>query len=473
MIDIPMYNVRKCETVRELLDSSADLWPNETALFDGQRSICYAELLVLLRSNARRLCKIVTGSSIMLLSRERRLSLKTALSILSAMYAGIRVIYLNTAANKEWIDQVMVDYGCDWLWTDCKNLAAMYLHTLPLGELPNEWPEDKLRTVCGNTDCSVLFTSGTTDTPKSVVITNHGLCADAWGATQLFPVKPGIRALSCLPYYHGYAILADLICPMLNGACLLTATNAGMVNDMLFYRPTHISGVPVMAKMVLQLYASGMLRADGGSLKTFLCSGATMDSALVDQLGHYGVMLFNSYGMTECSTAVAINPLTQNKPESVGVILPCCEASISPRGELLLRGENMMKGYGPEGHWPNPDEWFPTGDLARLDGEGFLYILGRVDNMINLPNGEKVNPEQLERLLLNTGAIKEAMVYRPNSANFLAARIVASLNQAAAQWAVDIVNDIQPPDVRIEKVHLCDSLERNHLGKIIRRNYDD
>jgi len=468
-----MASARKYETLREMLDSSACLWPEEVAFFDGQRSICYAELLTILRANAGRLCGIVTGQSILLLSAERRISLKIALSILTAMYAGIRVIYLNIASGREWINRVIADFGCDWLWTDRGDLMAEYPHALPLGELPGEWPEGELRTVSGDTDCSVLFTSGTTGEPKSVVITHRGLCADAWGATQVFTVEPGMRAMSCLPYYHGYAILAELICLMLNGACLLTATDAGLVKDLLFYRPSHISGVPLLAETVLRLYDSGMLCAGDGGLKTFLCSGAAMDSALVDQMGRYGVTLLNSYGMTECSTAVAINPPARNKPESVGVILPCCEAAISPRGELLLRGENMMKGYGPDGNWPNRDEWFSTGDLASMDEEGFLYILGRVDNMINLPNGEKVSPEQLEQLLERTGEIKEALVYQPTGGKYLAARIVAVQNQAAAQRAVADVNDAQPPDVRIEKVHFCDSLERNQLGKIMRRVYDD
>lgn len=468
-----MVSVRKYDTVRALLDSSACLWPEETAFFDGQRSICYAELLPILRANARRLCGIVTGQSVLLLSTERRISLKTALSILSAMYAGIRVIYLNSTSGREWIDRVMTRFGCDWLWTDREDLMAAYPNALPLGELPKDWPEGELRTVCGSTDCSVLFTSGTTGEPKAVVITHRGLCADAWGATQVFPVEHGMRAMSCLPYYHGYAILADLICLMLNGACLLTATEAGLVKDLLFYRPSHISGVPLLAETVLRLFDSGMLCAGDDGLKTFLCSGAAMDPALVDQMGRYGVMLLNSYGMTECSTAVAINPPARNKPESVGVVLPCCEAAISPRGELLLRGESLMKGYGPDGDWPNRDEWLHTGDLARLDDEGFLYILGRIDHMINLPNGEKVSPEQLEQLLLRTGAIQEALVYQPNGAKFLAARIVAAQDQEAAQRAVEAVNDAQSPDVRIERIRFCDSLERNQLGKIIRRVYDD
>lgn len=466
------YQAPVHHTVRELMDASALQWPTETALRSTDQLLTYDQLLQAVQKNALRLTYAVPRGRVILLSRERRITLETALSLLTLMYAGFCTILMPETSTLEAVIATAQRYGAKAIITNCFRESASALTVLPLGMLPESWQTGCLPDVSPADECMVLFTSGTTAEPKGAVITQWNLCADAAGGSRIYPFFPGQRFVNCLPYYHGYGILCDVIAPLMNGACMCTASPEGMIRDIQHFKPTNINGVPAIAAVLLQMLRAFGSDAVGGELRSILCGGAALDPALGQGLEEFGVGLYNCYGLTEFSTAIAVNSPADNNWESVGLVLPCCEVCIAEDGEVLARGDNMMKGYGPDGPWLNRNAWFHTGDTGSLDEKGRLYITGRKDNVINLSNGEKIQPEQYEARLQQLGGVKEAVVYQPAGKPWLAVSIVPSRTVADAEAAVAALNSEVGADARIVSVRVStEPLVRNALGKLQRRHY--
>ncbi|MBQ3484671.1 MAG: AMP-binding protein [Clostridia bacterium] len=459
-------------TIRELLDESAALWPEGIALRSREQRLTYRALQQAVQQNALRLTSAVPAGRVILLSRQRRITLETALSLLTLMYAGRCAVMMPDFATTEAVAATAARYGASAIISDAFEQGALPLPVLPLGVLPEGAQAELLPEVSPEDECMVLFTSGTTAEPKGAVITQWNLCADAAGGSRIYPFFPGQRFVNCLPYYHGYGVLCDVIAPLMGGACLCTASEEGLIRDVQHFRPTNINGVPEVAAVLLQMLSAFGPEAAGGELRSVLCGGAALDPALGQGLEEFGVGLYNCYGLTEFSTAIAVNSPRNNDWSSVGLVLPCCEVMIASDGEVLVRGDNMMKGYGPDGPWLARDVWFHTGDVGSLDTGGRLYISGRKDNVINLPNGEKIQPEQYEARLKQLGGVKEAVVYQPTGRPWLTAVVVPSGDSEAAGAAVAALNAGVSADCRLVGVRFtAESLVRNALGKIQRRHY--
>jgi long-chain acyl-CoA synthetase len=152
---------------------------------------------------------------------------------------------------------------------------------------------------------------------------------------------------------------------------------------------------------------------------TFISGGAALDPAIAAGLLDFGFTLYQGYGITETSPVISAECPGRTRLGSVGPLLEEVEVRIEDAdgegvGEIVVRGPNVMQGY-----FRNPqataevlaDGWYRTGDLGRLDRDGFLYVCGRVKNLIVTPNGKNVYPEEVENELLKSRFIAEAMVY--------------------------------------------------------------
>ena len=132
----------------------------------------------------------------------------------------------------------------------------------------------------------------------------------------------------------------------------------------------------------------------------------------------------------------------------------------------------FLSSHGPDGPWLDRKSWFHTGDYGALDDAGMLYIYGRKDNAIILPNGEKIYPEQYENILIQSGKIKEAVVWRSNSGNQICVCMVPESTEKEARLVVDDFIQGLPQGCRIIKIIITDApLKRNASGKILRRYY--
>jgi long-chain acyl-CoA synthetase len=151
----------------------------------------------------------------------------------------------------------------------------------------------------------------------------------------------------------------------------------------------------------------------GGHFKFFVCGGAYLPPVLSERWENMGFRVMQGYGTTECAPVVTVTPYREHVHGSAGKALPGQQVRIAEDGEILVHGANVAQGY-----WKNPeataaafkDGWYYTGDLGYLDERGFLYIKGRKKNLIVLPNGLNVYPEDIENVLLTNPAVKDAVV---------------------------------------------------------------
>lgn len=310
-----------------------------------------------------------------------------------------------------------------------------------------------------NTDLSViLFTSGTTDVSKGVMLNQKNLVLDTYLAQTLLEVRQGEDTFfSILPLHHTYECTATFLECVYNGATMAICQGLKyIVKDMQETRPNLLLGVPVIFenlynKITRNVRKSGkekqlntLFRINrvtkkigldiskqatkqitelfGGELRTVICGGAAVDGDILDYFGDLGFRSAQGYGLTECSPVIALNPdnakFINNK--SAGYLFPLSECKIVDKdedgfGEICFRGPTVMMGYykDPErtAQAIDSDGWYHTGDLGYIDEQEYVYITGRKKSIIITGNGKNVYPEELEFYLQKSEYISESMVW--------------------------------------------------------------
>ncbi len=303
---------------------------------------------------------------------------------------------------------------------------------------------------------ALLYTSGTTGVAKGVMLSHYNICSDIVAVSKVFKVTPEDRTLSVLPLHHTYECFASLIF-LYSGASIAYMTSlTHILADFKEYQPTFFVAVPLLLKTlhnailkkvkaipggsvylsvgktittlsgnfsrsVGQTIFKSVHEAFGGKLHTFLCGAAALDPAIFKDFEKLGFRVMCGYGLTETSPISVMQNDNEIKPGTVG--FPICGSKakiINPNdegiGELAVKGPHVMLGYynNPEATAEVFDEegFFKTGDLAKIDKESGHYIItGRIKNMIVIGNGKKIFPEEIEYLLEKCDAVKECMAY--------------------------------------------------------------
>jgi long-chain acyl-CoA synthetase len=172
------------------------------------------------------------------------------------------------------------------------------------------------------------------------------------------------------------------------------------------------ASIPVSA--VRRLLHAPVLRAFGGSLRQLYSGGAALDVDVARAFERMGLPIFQGYGLSETSPVIATNTPRAYRIGSVGRPLPGVEVRISAEGEIQTRGPHVMRGYVGRADLPadvlDTDGWLRTGDLGRLDADGYLYVTGRAKDVIVLGGGKKVYPDEVEQLLAQHPAFTEVCV---------------------------------------------------------------
>ena len=297
----------------------------------------------------------------------------------------------------------------------------------------------------------IVYTSGTTGKSKGVMLTHSNVAINCSSSTRALSGK---HAIGFLPLNHTYAWVSALFASyIITQWGYMCKSVRDIQKDLKKYQPYNFSGVPLVVETIYERIwktaeKSGRLkkleiglkiskfllklgidkRRDlfkiiidnlGGNLNMIVCGGAFLDPKYEQGLRDFGIEVFNGYGITECSPAVTCNCPEHHKLGSVGKPLDCCEIKIhNPDeegvGEIYIKGSNVMKGYynDPEATAAAFDgEWYKSGDFGRIDKDGFLFIVGRLKNLIVLPNGKNVSPEELEDKLSTLEYVKEVLVY--------------------------------------------------------------
>ncbi|MBR1877442.1 MAG: AMP-binding protein [Paludibacteraceae bacterium] len=327
-----------------------------------------------------------------------------------------------------------------------KEINALFNTKFPHGIEPED--------VCFSADPDALalinYTSGSTGSPKGVMLNGRSLSNNVEVGMKILPVDPGQRLVSMLPLAHMFGQICELLYPLCSGTHIYFLTKSPTPSILLkalkdvqpylvvtvplviekIYKnkidPTiskwairtfwHVPGIGEIIKSRVK---SGLRNAFGGKLRYFICGGAAMNPVVEKCLMDIHFPLSIGYGMTECGPLIGGNPPKYFKARSGGVPVMNMEVKIDQPnqagiGEILVRGENVMLGY-----YKNPeatkaafteDGWMRTGDLGRLDKKNNIYIKGRCKTMFLGASGQNIYPEEIEDKLNNQEAVGESLI---------------------------------------------------------------
>jgi len=379
---------------------------------------------------------------------------------------------------------------------------------------------------------SIIFTSGTTGVPKGVMLTHRNFCSDAMAVIQTGLVTAGDNVLAVLPLHHTYAFMCTFLVPLLIGG---TVTYPASLKGPDIAHAIKEGGATIMigVPQLLDLFYSAIMRniesltflkrafakslvtlgravrertgfnigkllfrsvheRFGRQFRLMTSGGASLSPETMRGLEAFGFTVLEGYGLTETSPVVTFNPIEKRKPGSVGIPLNGVEIRIERRdgddenveGEVVVKGQMVMKGY-----YKMPDEtervvrdgWFYTGDLGYLDEDGYLFLTGRRKEVIVLPSGKNIYPEEIEKAYLGLSLVKEICVLArgerdsmhlhavvvPDFDHARAARI-ANIHEAL-KWDIHGVSLGLPSYMRIRGFTLhAEPLPRTRLGKLRR-----
>ncbi len=301
----------------------------------------------------------------------------------------------------------------------------------------------------------LLFTSGTTDQAKAVMLSHHNVCSNLMAMSRMIFLGTEDTLLSVLPLHHTYECSCGFLCPIYRGSTIAVCEGLRYIQkNMQESHATIMLVVPLMLetfyvrimktinadpltarKFKLGIKISKLLlkiRIDqrrqifkqihdnfGGKMRLFISGGAPIDPKVLKGMNELGFLSIQGYGLTECSPILAVNRDVDYKDYSAGMSLPDVDIKIVDPdekgiGEICGRGTNVMLGYydNPEATAAviDQDGFFHTGDLGYIDEDGFVVITGRKKNVIVTKNGKNIFPEEIEALLGRSEYISECLV---------------------------------------------------------------
>lgn len=301
----------------------------------------------------------------------------------------------------------------------------------------------------------LLFTSGTTDKSKAVMLSHKNVAANLMAMCSMLYIDEKDVFLSVLPAHHTYECTCGFLCQMYRGSTIAFCEGLRhIVKNLRESKCTMMNGVPLvfesiykqlmnqvskkpgaMKKLQFGIKLSNVLKvlhidirkklfteiheALGGHLRIFISGAAAIDPLVSKGFRDIGILLVQGYGLTECAPIVGLNRDCWFKDAAAGLPLPGLKVVIdNPNsegiGEVKVSGPSVMLGYYENKEATDAvmkDGWFYTGDMAFLDSDGFIHITGRMKNVIVTKNGKNIYPEEIETLLGRSDYIKEALVY--------------------------------------------------------------
>ena len=309
------------------------------------------------------------------------------------MKFGVKVL----VAGKSFMETVK-DAPCKVIAiTDCAD------HTAPVA------------TVDKNDPAAIFFTGGTTGAPKGAILPHRALMRGALNGCYAPGHQLGChRYANVLPLSHVFGLIRGTLSALYAGGAWYAAANTkDTIGKFPIIKPTCLVAVPGICEILLglvKMYGKPFL---GGSLNYIISGAANVPPKLIAEFDELGISLFAGYGMTEGANLTTGNIDVIERPTSVGKLYPEQEAKVVD-GELWFRGDNVFLGYYGEpektAETLTPDGWVKTGDLVRFDEDGYMYIVGRIKNLIILSNGENVSPESIEEPFYKDNRLRDCLV---------------------------------------------------------------
>lgn len=262
---------------------------------------------------------------------------------------------------------------------------------------------------------AIFFTGGTTGAPKGSVLPHRALMRGAFNAIFAPGKQLGFHRTVCLlPLSHVFGLIRATLGSMYVGGLWYSAEDAkATIGKLPMIKPTILTLVPGLCDVLYGLTKLYGVQFLGGELKTIISGAANVPPRLIQAFDEIGIDLLAGYGLTESANLTTGNKDVKTHPTSVGKVYDGQEVKIVD-GEIWIKGDNIFLGYynQPEetAKALTEDGWLKTGDLGRFDEDGFLYITGRIKNVIILSNGENISPEVIEEPFYKCAALKDCLV---------------------------------------------------------------
>lgn len=270
--------------------------------------------------------------------------------------------------------------------------------------------ETALVTYSCDQPATILFTSGSTDTPKAALHTVGNHYYSALGSNENLPVEEGDRWLLSLPLYHVGGLGIVWRCLLGGGTVIIPSRRQSVSAAIVHEAVTHVSLVPTQFKRVLD-----DLAVPPSTLKAVLLGGSAVPPSLLDRSWSEGWPVHTTYGLTEMTSQVTTTPplATRDQLRTAGQVLPYRELKIAEDGEILVAGPTLFAGYIKSSGKIDPavdqEGWYHTKDTGWLDDTGQLHVVGRQDHLF-ISGGENIQPEEIEAALLEHPAVARAIV---------------------------------------------------------------
>jgi long-chain acyl-CoA synthetase len=382
-----------------------------------------------------------------------------ALAFFGAVFAGIVLVPVDVRSQPDFVAKIARRTRAKMVLASTQTktlgeglgLPVVLIEALP--DLAREAAPLPEREIAASDLVEVVFTSGTTGEPKGAMLTHANLMANAAALRQVFPFQADERLLSILPLSHMFEQTCGLIAPFLAGASIvypISRQPAVLMRTFREYRVTMLLIVPAGLKLLdgaigRKVDAAGkrasferlhriarhlpralkrllfrpVLSQFGGRFRTLAVGAAALEEDLANRWTDMGFDVLQGYGATELSPAVSFTRPSRNRIGTVGEAVPGVEIRIAADGEVLVRGASVFAGY-----WEDPEAtaaaidaegFYHTGDIGALDADGFLTLRGRKKDMLAMPDGTKVYPEDIEAVLLHDERLRDAAVvgYQP------------------------------------------------------------
>ncbi len=335
----------------------------------------------------------------------------------------------------------------------------------------------------------ILHTSGTTARPKMVPLTHANLLASASHIAATLQLTENDRCLNVMPLFHIHGLVGAVLAAIVAGSEVVCTPGIDLEQFFSWleeFRPTWYTAVPTMHQAILKQTEANRSLISGCSLRLIRSSSAPLPPTVTAQLEDvFKVPVIEAYGMTEASHQIASNPLPprRRKTGSVGVATGSDVAIVDEQGqflpagrhgEIVIRGVNITRGYAnnPEANKEAfTDGWFRTGDQGYLDEDGYLFITGRLKEIINR-GGEKIAPREVDDVLLDHPAVAQAVTFAVPHATLgedVAAAVVLEKNASVTEIELQRLVGARLAEFKIpQRVLFVDEIPKSATGKIRR-----
>jgi long-chain acyl-CoA synthetase len=526
-------------TIVSLFLAAAEKYPNNNAFnyFDQSwKNLNYAEFSGKVRSIASYLVKagIRKGDRVAIVSESRY---EWCASYLALLMAGGIGVPIDAQLGAEEIENLLADSGSVLVFHSEKTgarikgaAAKIDFDSGVFGAACRSPQVESYPELEAGDLASIVYTSGTTGTPKGVMLTHSNFCSDAEALIDAGLVTHEDNVLSILPLHHTYPFMCTFLVPLFLGATItypMGMKGPELVSTMKEKGVSVLVAVPQLLELIRNgilrkfrelpsglssllfflLKVSGAVRrrtgtnagkvifgsahrAFGKQFRFFASGGARLAPQLMRDLEALGFTVLEGYGLTETSPVVTFNPMKRRKPGSAGKPLPSVEIMIvhptgTGEGEIAIKGPMVMKGYYRKPEATSQviqNGWFMSGDLGYLDEEQYLFITGRAKEVIVLSSGKNIYPEDVEKEYLKIPLIKEICVTgieKEGVVESLHGVVVPNLDEArkerignvseSLKWAMNGIAVKLPSYMRLKGFTLSsEPLPRTPLGKLRR-----